>query len=161
MATTLTQEYLKEILHYDSETGWFTRIRKTNRNQPIGQRAGTMCRGYRHIKINNKVYGEHRLAWLYVKGSLSENEIDHINMVRDDNRWCNLREATHSQNQANSIYVNKSGFKGACMVGNKWRADIRKNGQRYYLGLFDSAELAHARYCQAAQQFHGDYARFN
>jgi hypothetical protein len=98
----LTQKRLKELLHYNPETGIFTRKVTTAPNAIKGSRAGTqMTLGYREIHLDNKRYYEHRLAWLYVHGYLPENEIDHINRIKDDTRICNLREISHSCNMKN------------------------------------------------------------
>lgn len=92
---------------------------------------------------------------------------DHINNQRLDNRRCNLRVATKSQNGANSKCRkdNQSGLKG---VGydkrNKkkpWRAHIGQNGKFRFLGTFTNKEDAHAAYCAAAIEQYGDFARFN
>jgi hypothetical protein len=47
-------------------------------------------------------------------GEWPKTQIDHINLDKADNRWCNLREATQSQNFANTriLASNGSGFKG-------------------------------------------------
>ncbi len=79
----MTQERLQELLAYDSSTGFFTwKIRKAIRLR-AGDRAGyDHPSGYRYIKIDNRSYSEHRLAWLYVHGRLPSEEIDHINRNR-------------------------------------------------------------------------------
>ena len=88
----ITQKHLKEILDYNTETGiWTWRVNQARRIK-IGQRAGTIISdGHRHIGISGKFYKAHRLAWLYMTGEFPKDEIDHINGVPDDNRWCNLR----------------------------------------------------------------------
>ncbi|MCK9994454.1 MAG: hypothetical protein Dbin4_02974, partial [Alphaproteobacteria bacterium] len=98
----LTQSRLKELLHYDPDTGVFTRRVQTSSNARVGDVAGCLHpEGYRHIQIDGKRYAAHRLAWLYMTGEWPTNQLDHLNGVRDDNRWGNLREATHGQNQQN------------------------------------------------------------
>jgi hypothetical protein len=99
--------YLKKRLDYNPETGEFIWKPKTVRSTDEkiwnarfpGQVAGTMDgRGYRRIRIDGKDYGAARLAWLYIYGEWPENEIDHINRVRDDDRLVNLRDVTSSEN---------------------------------------------------------------
>lgn len=89
--------------------------------------------------------------------------VDHINGNALDNRRVNLRLAYASGNQRNrSINRNNtSGFKGVSWdkQHGRWQAGISVNGRRKRLGLFDTAEEAHAAYAKAAQQFHGEFAR--
>ena len=97
----LTQVELKELLHYAPDTGGFL-WRKGRSNVVAGTRAGTPDKdGYVIIRIDKRHYRAHRLAWFYVIGVWPRAIIDHINRNPFDNRFCNLREATHSQNQHN------------------------------------------------------------
>jgi hypothetical protein len=90
-------------------------------------------------------------------------EVDHINGVRADNRIANLRLATMSQNRANAKRRsdNRSGLKGVswCAPRSKWRAQIKTGGRSQHLGLFGSAEAAHAAYSREATRVFGEYAR--
>jgi hypothetical protein len=96
-------------------------------------------------------------------GEWPKDQIDHKNGNRSDNRFCNLREATRSQNLANSAKPcpNQSGLKGVCW--NKalgyYVAQIRINGKNVGLGYFKSPMDAHLAYCRAAQEHYGDFAR--
>lgn len=79
--TTLTQHRLKELLHYEPETGVFTwkvDSRDGGRGHRSGDTAGTLAQGYTVIRVGKVVYKAHRLAWLYVHGSFPEHEIDHV-----------------------------------------------------------------------------------
>ena len=94
----ITQEELEGMFSYDADTGYLTN-RLTRRGVTKGSRAGTLHpSGYRQIKIDYKAYQEHRLIWLFTHGEFPPDCIDHINGISDDNRICNLREATISQN---------------------------------------------------------------
>ena len=94
---------LKEQLKYIPTTGEFIRL-VTRPRAPKGSVAGTINgRGYRWIRVLNKRYQAHRLAWLFYYGEWPENEIDHINNDKDDNRITNLRDVTHGENQQNRI----------------------------------------------------------
>jgi hypothetical protein len=99
----LTQERLKEILHYDPETGMWTWIKERKyMNILVGSIAGTVkSNGYLYIGIDRKQYRASRLAFLYMTGKLPPDEVDHKNRVRLYNRWSNLRLVTHSENQQN------------------------------------------------------------
>lgn len=98
----LTQDELKELLHYDPDTGVFTwKVSPTN-NVKVGDVAG--CRypeGYIKVHFKGKPYRAHRLAFLYMTGEWPKDQVDHINHIRDDNRWRNLRDVSHQENHRN------------------------------------------------------------
>lgn len=151
----LTQ--LCERLNYHPDTGVFTWVRS-------GKVAGSLRpSGYIAINLNKKLYQAHRLAWLYVYGSWPKTHIDHINCDRQDNRIVNLRDATPSQNIANSRLsaANKTGFKGVSFDKRKglFRAVLGKNGRQIFLGYFTKPDEAHKAYVKAAQTEHGEFAR--
>lgn len=153
----MNSEKLKELLHYDPETGVF--IWKVNRGGKA--QAGTIAgrtdgHGYRQICVCSTMYMAHRLAWLYVYGVLPKQQIDHINGIPDDNRIRNLREATQLENNQNNIKYsnNKSGYLGVCLYKQKWMAQIQTNGKKKYLGLFNSKEEAYAVYLKAKEALH-------
>jgi len=159
----ITPERLRALLAYDPETGHFTwRVPLSRRIRP-GDRAGYANDGYLLVRIDRRNYRGHRLAWLYTFGEWPNGDLDHINCDRADNRISNLREATRSQNQANMRRPrhNTSGFKGASFHQRKgkWQAIIQKDGKTLYLGLFPTAADAHAAYCAAAQELHGEFWR--
>ncbi|WP_278445217.1 HNH endonuclease [Stutzerimonas kunmingensis] len=158
----LTQERLKELLSYDPATGVFT-WKKARGNKPAGSTAGTVNHGYLVTKCDKIGYLNHRLAWLYVHGSFPELEIDHINRDKADNRLCNLRLATTSQNQHNAAVRSDSttGVKGVSLhrPSNKYRAAICVKGERTVLGYFTTIAEAAAAYAYAADRLHGDFAR--
>lgn len=159
----LTQARLKELLHYDPETGHFTWLVKVGCVTP-GRRAGTKhSGGYVQMKLDGRFYLAHRLAWLYETGSWPPDQIDHVNGIRSDNRICNLRPATPTQNCCNARVRTKStsGYKGVCWVARdkRWMASITVNKKTEYLGYFKTAEQAHAAYVEAASRLHGKFAR--
>jgi hypothetical protein len=156
---TLTQARLQQALHYEPETGVFVWKVANALTTKIGDRAGSINGGgYRQIDVEGKKYKAHRLAWLYVYGYLPKR-LDHKNRDRTDNRIMNLREATRSQNAANSKTQqnNSTGLKGVRRHGNKWQAVATYNGKRGYFGTYDTPELAHKVYCYAAKLLHGEF----
>lgn len=149
---------LRSLLYYDPNTGVFTWRVKRGGTAEIGTVAG--CRkdsGYRVISLYDRLYREHRLAWLYMYGIWPPDEIDHINGVRDDNRINNLREATRKQNSANRRKLSGDLPKGVYRHRNRFRAQIRMQGHVKHLGTYDTPEQAHAVYCEAAQKEFGAY----
>jgi hypothetical protein len=149
----LTQEELKAILHYDQETGIFTRVSN-------GKEAGSKHKsGYIRIKITSKrSYLAHRLAWLYVTGE-NPTIIDHINGDGYDNRFCNLRNVSNSENLQNirSAYSrNSCGLLGAhkSQGKHKYSSSIWHNGEKTFLGYFESPEEAHTEYLKAKRMIH-------
>lgn len=108
-------------------------------------------------------YAAHRLAWVYVHGIIPSNMIDHINGDKDDNRIANLREATSSQNQRNTVKksTNKSGYKGVCWHKRqkKWQVSIRYDGKPHHIGYFDNVLDASNAYIIASNTFHGEFSR--
>tara|TARA_R110000822_G_scaffold281251_1_gene402945 strand:- start:3129 stop:3617 length:489 start_codon:yes stop_codon:yes gene_type:complete len=159
----ITQERLHELLDYDPDTGVFV-WRERRGAVKSGTTAGRIHHsGYREISINNKKYLSHRLAWLYVYGAFPDDQIDHINGVKTDNRLVNLRESTNTQNAYNRGLMpnNSTGLKGVCFnkIRNRYQSQIVVNKKVIYLGTFSSPEEAHAAYCKAAEKLHGEFAR--
>jgi HNH endonuclease/AP2 domain len=162
----LTQEFLKEMLDYDPLTGIFTWKVSLQNKVKIGQVAGYIRKdGYRFITVNGTKYRAHRLAWFYVYGVWPTKDLDHRYGIRDDNRISELREATKSQNAANTSKHkdNTSGFKGVCWdkQAKKWKARIMINGKNKTLGLFDIIEEAALAVNKAALELYNDFACLN
>jgi hypothetical protein len=127
-----------------------------------GKKAGSLERkGYIVLYFNGKAHKCHRLIFLMHHGYLP-HIVDHINGDPLDNRIENLRAATHTQNTNNAgpRKGTRSGLKGVSQIASgKWQAAIRAEGRRLYLGAFDTPELAHVAYVNAAKQYHKDFAR--
>ena len=162
-----TRDDLAKILHYDPETGAFTR--KTTGYAPLdarlaGKPAGTLNgRGYVVISVFERPVRAHRLAWLCMTGEWPDEDIDHINGNRADNRWCNLRAASRWQNIHNMGMRarNTSGLKGASYDTRRdnWRSQITVNGKHHFLGRYSTAQEAAEVYAEAARRMVGEFAR--
>jgi hypothetical protein len=158
----ITQDYLKECMHYDQETGVFTWLKSHSNVTKVGQKAGSLSGdGYLHIGVNKKRYKAHRLAFLYMEGSFPSECVDHINCIRTDNSWKNLRHATRQENNFNRAKTknNKTGFKGVFYLKatNKFKAVARLHKKNLDLGSFDTAEMAYKAYVEVSKKIQGDY----
>ena len=137
----------------------------SNRARLAGQSAGSVKNGYVVISLARKKYSAHRLVWLHVNGEWPAGEIDHIDGNKANNRICNLRVASRSENMRNvgAYRTSSTGIKGVCFhpQERKWRAQITLNRKTELVGRFDSIEAAQAAYEKAAKEKHGEFARTN
>lgn len=157
----LTQSELKKILTYDPETGFFTR-NSSSGGRVVGSLMGSInSEGYRLISIRGRSMKAGRLAFLYMTGSEPE-EIDHENRIRSDDRWVNLRDASHGQNGCNKKLQrnNKSGVKCVNLDdrAKSWAVNINLNGRRVYVGRYKDFELAELVAASAREKYYGDFA---
>lgn len=160
----LTQERLKELLQYDENTGVFTWIKPTSNRVKIGSIAATTnSHGYLYARIDGIRYGAHRLAWLYMTGSMPKDVIDHIDGNPKNNVFSNLREATQQQNLYNlrKSVKNTSGYKGVHFHKgtSKWRVVVSVNNKPKHLGLYLTPEEANTVYTSWCVQNRGEFAR--
>jgi hypothetical protein len=164
-----SQEFLREWLDYDPQTGAFTWKKAAPRGRSyVGQIAGCYNR-FGYLRIGLTGFGQimaHRLAWIYVYGpTIGGGEIDHIDGNPSNNAIANLRLATSRQQKQNKRVQsnNRIGLKGAyyhaCHKGKKWRSQIKVGNTLFFLGYFHTAEEAHAAYGEAALGYFGEFAR--
>lgn len=150
----IAQAELKSVLHYEPETGVFTWLARRGQNSAGSEAGSAHSQGYVTVKYQGRHYYAHRLAWLYVTGYWPENQIDHRNRIKSDNRFDNLRDVTPSINQLNHIRAqagNRSGFRGVTQIASGFKANIKlKPGERQlYLGTFRTGAEAHQAYLTA------------
>jgi hypothetical protein len=149
-------EFVRLVLDYDPLTGLFTW--KKHRRTLIGKQAGFSDRsGHWRIRLRNKAFAAHRLAWLHVHGRFPDGNIDHINGNPADNRLANLREVSHvvnMQNQRRANIDSQTGLLGCHPHGTKFQAQITVNGRIKHLGIFASAHEGHEAYLAAKRKFH-------
>lgn len=175
--TILTQEILKELLHYDPDAGLFTwkaRDRRWFETERIfnvwnarfsGEIAGTSMKGYCLVSLLGDRYLASRLAFMYMDGAFPPEDADHINGDQADDRWINLRAVTHQENIKNSA-IPKNNTSGKIGVSwhkplKKWRSQIRVDGKAIYLGVFfefDDAVAARKK-ADIKYGFHANHGR--
>lgn len=158
----LTQERLKTLVHYNSLTGAFTLKIDTLFNKAGMIFNNRNAKGYIRFILDGYVYVAHRAAFLYMTGAWPKDQVDHINCITDDNRWCNLREATRHENRRN-IRVqknNKLGVKGVRLVkSGRYLARIRVLGVLENLGYYNTAKEASEAYRKRAEECFTNFAR--
>jgi hypothetical protein len=152
-----TKELVSEYIAYDSETGFFKRL-KTSGSKKAGSKVGVKNDRYLMVNICGKRLRGHQLAWLLNYGYIPKT-IDHINGNGLDNRLCNLREVTQQQNVQNIRKPpkhNTSGFMGVSYykAGNKYSAHINLDGKKKHLGYFSEPQIAHQAYLTAKRELH-------
>lgn len=158
----LTAEHLRYLLSYDPSTGVFIR-RVSPRTDRAGRPTGSInpTGGYHLIRLEGRSYMSHRLAWLYMTGEWPEEEIDHINGIRSDNRFENLRavKARHNHSNRGLSSRNTSGHSGVAWnrANKNWRASFRQDGVRVEVGSFSDLQDAIAAYEDVVKQHRGEY----
>lgn len=176
--TLPSQTTLRNLLDYNPETGelfWKERSLELFRREQdwktwntkfAGKSAFTSRtkKGYQQGRIWNQNLLAHRVIWIWMTGE-EPDQIDHINGVRSDNRWRNLRSVSTAENQKNTCrpHNNTSGVVGVHWSADrqKWQAQIRVEGSTKPLGRFDTFEEAAATRKAAEQQygFHENHGR--
>lgn len=154
----LTQKRLKALLHYNPETGIFTRLVRTTNSLKIGDVAGgDSGNGYIQIRVGGGLYWAHRLAWLYMTGKWPRLHIDHENGNGMDNRFHNLRDKDRSfnmQNRRRARVDNSCGFLGVQTNNSGFQARITVKGKRISLGTYSNPAKAHEIYLSAKRKLH-------
>lgn len=157
---------LRKLLRYDRKTGLMTwRERPVEMfNDTSGRTAGHSCaiwnsknagnealasadgNGYLFGTIFGRLHRAHRVIWALETGAWPEKQIDHRNHIGTDNRWDNLREVTHAENQKNQTLPvnNTSGVMGVMWHkrAKKWAALIALDGKKHHLGYFTDKQDA-------------------
>lgn len=173
-----SKDYLWECLHYDPESGRLTWKHRPKEHfkrsadhltwnikfagkSALKRRHGN---GYLTGTIDYQKCLAHRVVWKMMTGD-EPPQIDHINGVRSDNRFANLRAADNSVNSRNAAQRsdNTSGVKGVHWDSSrgKWAAAIAADGKSYHLGRFDTLPEATAarRTAERFLNFHPNHGR--
>jgi len=164
MSASLTHARLLELLDYDASTGVFRwRVATSNRVKK-GAIAGVINKnGYIVIRIDKQLYRAHRLAWFHAHGVWPCGEIDHADMVRDNNCLDNLRDTDRTNNNANTKARshNALGIKGVSYdaTRDKYFACLQVRGRHVLKKRYDTKEEAAEAYAAAAKQHYGKFSR--
>jgi HNH endonuclease len=157
--SSLTQNYLREVLRYEPDTGNFFWLKRAQgRSTKNGGLAGGLNdRGYKRIKLGENFHYAHRLVWLYVHGEWPSMVIDHINGDKADNRLENLRCVSVKENNQNRRKPSRKPVNhamGVYGVGDRFAASISVDNKNVYIGTFDTANDAHTAYLFAKRLLH-------
>jgi len=150
---------LLEIVIFEPTTGLF-RWTITRCGVQGGRIAGSPNKaGYIYLKLDGIRYSAHRVAWFWTTGKWPENQIDHIDGDKANNRIANLRESTVSENAQNQTKAQRrsaAGLLGVAWIkkSRTWCAYIGINGKQYAIGSFDTPEAAHQAYLEEKRKVH-------
>jgi hypothetical protein len=158
----LTYERAHEVLVYDAETGALN-WRVGRPGAPKGALVGTRSsHGYTQVEVDYRLYKAHRVIWLMQTAHWPKHQVDHINGMRADNRWSNLREATPLQNSRNRrpSMKNSTGRIGVAFDRRreKWNAYIGVDGKTINLGFYAEMSAAVAVREAAEKEHFGEFA---
>lgn len=155
---SLTHERLLELLHYDPQSGVFTRRVRVNSRALAGAVVGCPSKaGYLRVMVDGTSYLLHRLAFFYMTGRFPTGEVDHIDGRRDHNAWTNLRDvprALNGQNQRRAHRDSVTGLLGVSRNKKGFKASICVDRQIHRLGTYTTPQEAHAVYVRAKRDMH-------
>lgn len=155
-AKEINQDLLHKLFDYNSQTGILSHklnTRRCKKNTTVGH---LTANGYLTTSLGKKKYLVHRLIFMHKLGYFPE-QIDHINHIKTDNSWDNLREVCNRENSINCSLSSNSTSKvnGVSYIKslNKYRAYIYIQGKQKHLGVFDSLDLAKAKREEANEKY--------
>lgn len=173
--TDLTAEIARKLLRYSPKSGllfwrergpeWFKNEAacKTWNKRFAGKLAfpSTTSKGYKQGRILYRLYLAHRVVWLMATGSWPEDELDHDNGKRKDNRFENLFETDSLGNKKNAklSVLNSSGVPGVSWIERRRRWQVRVG--REHVGYFETLESATTARLEAAAErgYHENHGR--
>lgn len=146
MLATADYEQARLDWHYEPDTGALIKLRNVRRDSNPGGGLGWALddHGYPavwwgHVGGAVRV---HRIAWLLQTGGWPQNEIDHANRVRHDNRWLNLRDVPHHVNTQNRSMREDtlSGHRGVYWHKGQrqWTVQVTRDGRLTYISAHDT-----------------------
>ena len=137
------EEEWRPILGYEEkyEVSNFGNVKnKKGRIMKVQNTTGYLRIGLRNK--NKKTFLVHRVVLQAFNPTEEELDCDHINHIKTDNRLCNLRWVSKSQN--NRFQKKREGlssqYRGVHFDKGKWITQCSLDGKQTYLGLFDTEE---------------------
>lgn len=159
-----------DVFKYDHESGLVSyAYQYLNSGIPIQKDVAGWINhaGYVRLSVAKKEVFAHRFAYRVMTGHdvPKGKEIDHINGIRSDNRWCNLRLVDRTRNNMNAkVQVNNScGIKGVYFDKRRelWVAEIKANHKKHFLGRFATMQEAAEARAKAESELFGEYSFAN
>ena len=153
-------DVLREHFQYDAKTGVVTRLCQCGQRGRTGPLTRLNSGGYLVVRFQGPCLLVHRLAWKLMTGEEPPVLLDHINRVRTDNRWVNLRSATPQESMANRTMAKTgAGLRGSSKrPDGRWQAKGRANNTTVYLGTFATTEEAHRAYVRWSLENHKEFS---
>lgn len=153
-AIVWVEDGLIKVLPVNSKGVYFTDFTECLYNLVSGVRWHVVNNGYLRGYINKELIYLHHLILPPKDGFW----IDHINRNKADNRWCNLRYVTPTENLINRglTRANTSGYLGVYWDNEreKWSACIKLNKKTKRLGRFLTKEEAARAYLEAVEKYY-------
>ena len=158
----ISHDELLALVEYDGESGVFRRrVDGGSRNAKAGDIMGYLDQKSRRVdvRVKNKHYKAHRLAWFYVHGVWPNSEIDHIDRNPSNNAISNLRTSSREENSHNQVRPrvdNVLGVRGVCFIPsrNKFKTQIGVDGKNFHIGYFKTEAEAGDAYFAAKTALH-------
>ena len=145
---------------YNKETGDIEHLNDYGQRS-AGDKCGHNDGGYISISCGNVKLKAHRFAFYFMEGYLPE-QVDHINGIKHDNRWINLRGCTRAENNRNRGVSsnNKSGYRGVRLQGyykDKWVGQVGFNGKKYTKGGFTTPDSCNIWVTMKSKELYGEF----